>query len=72
MSILGRLLDVADQKLICQDCNNTFYHSISEQNFFKKRNFETPKRCLFCRKQKKNKNLRTQKAIIQVLENIIR
>lgn len=70
MSIFSRLIEKEDQKLVCYDCSNVFYHTIQEQTFFKQKNFETPKRCLFCRRQKKNRTLQIQAAIIGILKKV--
>jgi len=42
-----------DKKIICKDCGEEFEFSIAEQEFFKLRDFEDPKRCLECRRKRK-------------------
>ncbi|MFQ5649830.1 MAG: zinc-ribbon domain-containing protein [bacterium] len=42
-----------DSTLICVDCGNEFVFSEGEQEFYKERGFEEPKRCKPCREQRK-------------------
>ena len=41
------------RKLICKDCKNKFTLTEEEQNWYKDKNFEFPKRCLTCRKTRR-------------------
>lgn len=42
------------KKIICVDCKKEFVLSDNEINFYKEKNLHEPKRCLDCRKAKKN------------------
>lgn len=43
-----------DDKIIkCKDCGNDFTLTANEQEFFAKKGFEEPKRCLDCRRKNK-------------------
>lgn len=44
-----------DKQIKCQDCNNEFTFSESEQKFYKQNNFAEPKRCKACRDARKTK-----------------
>lgn len=39
--------------LICKDCEKPFYWSEKDQEFYKKRGFQQPKRCYACRQLRK-------------------
>lgn len=46
-----------DRDIICVDCTTKFVFSEKEQDFFKGKNFQDPKRCKTCRKARyKGKN----------------
>jgi hypothetical protein len=46
-----------DRDIICVDCTTKFIFSEKEQEFFKGKNFQDPKRCKTCRKARyKGKN----------------
>lgn len=38
-----------DKKIICRDCGQEFVFTVEEQEFFKSKEFEDPKRCQRCR-----------------------
>lgn len=42
-----------DKELICKDCGTPFVFSAGEQDFFKKNDYQEPKRCLKCRRLRK-------------------
>ena len=44
-----------DQTLTCVDCGRDFAFSASEQEFFRERGFDPPKRCKDCRRAKKER-----------------
>ena len=45
-----------DINLVCKDCGNDFIFSVAEQEFFNKKGFdEQPKRCVSCRRKKRQK-----------------
>jgi len=46
-------VEFKDQKLTCQDCGKEFVFTASEQEFFQKKGFQSPKRCADCRAAKK-------------------
>lgn len=50
--------ELNDEWLICADCQNKFIFTIGEQIFFRDKALEPPKRCLDCRKQKRNNYFR--------------
>ncbi len=43
----------ADKTLVCQDCNQEFTFSASEQQFYADRQFSEPRRCPSCRAARK-------------------
>ena len=43
----------SDKNLVCQDCNQEFVFSASEQAFFAERQFSEPRRCHSCRSARK-------------------
>jgi glutaredoxin len=43
-----------DQCLTCSGCGGNFNYSVAEQVFFQKMNFESPRRCPKCRKDRKS------------------
>ena len=42
-----------DLNLECTDCTNMFTFTVGEQEFYESKGFESPKRCMDCRKQRK-------------------
>lgn len=45
---------MADKQITCKDCGSKFLFTESEQDFYKKQNFENePQRCPDCRRAKK-------------------
>ena len=48
-----RSLYAADKTLVCQDCNQEFVFSSSEQQFYADRQFSEPRRCPSCRAARK-------------------
>lgn len=42
-----------DKNLICEDCNQEFVFTASEQEFFQEKGFSAPKRCKACREKRK-------------------
>jgi hypothetical protein len=46
-------LYASDKNLVCQDCNQEFVFSASEQAFFAERQFSEPRRCPSCRAARK-------------------
>lgn len=42
-----------DIKIKCQDCNNEFVFTASEQKFYNEKNLVPPKRCKKCRDARK-------------------
>ena len=48
-----RSLYTTDKTLVCQDCNQEFVFSASEQAFFAERQFSEPRRCHPCRTARK-------------------
>ena len=43
----------SDKTLVCQDCNQEFVFSASEQQFYADRQFSEPRRCPSCRAARK-------------------
>lgn len=43
----------SDKTLVCQDCNQEFVFSSSEQQFYADRQFSEPRRCPSCRAARK-------------------
>jgi CxxC-x17-CxxC domain-containing protein len=48
-----RSLYASDKNLVCQDCNQEFVFSASEQQFYADRQFSEPRRCPSCRAARK-------------------
>jgi len=46
-------LYAADKTLVCQDCNQEFVFTSSEQQFYADRQFSEPRRCPSCRAARK-------------------
>jgi len=46
---------VEDREIECADCKDMFIFSGGEQEFYKKRGFQDPKRCKDCRQLRKEK-----------------
>jgi CxxC-x17-CxxC domain-containing protein len=46
-------LYASDKTLVCQDCNQEFVFSASEQQFYADRQFSEPRRCPSCRAARK-------------------
>ncbi len=46
---------IQEKELKCVDCGNTFTWPAEEQEFFRDRGYEPPKRCKACRQAKKDK-----------------
>jgi DNA replicative helicase MCM subunit Mcm2 (Cdc46/Mcm family) len=46
---------IQEKELKCVDCGNTFTWTAEEQEFFRDRGYEPPKRCKACRQAKKDK-----------------
>lgn len=46
-------MDASDKTLVCQDCNQEFVFSASEQQFYADRQFSEPRRCPTCRAARK-------------------
>ena len=46
-------LEYEDQQLTCADCGEGYVWSASEQEFYKAKGYEQPKRCKACRQAKK-------------------
>ena len=44
-----------DVKIKCQDCGTTFVFSHAEQKFYEEKGFAPPKRCKYCRLQRKGR-----------------
>lgn len=44
-----------DRKIKCQDCGEEFVFTVNDQNFYAEKGFKEPKRCKFCRANKKDK-----------------
>lgn len=41
-------------KIKCKDCGNEFEFSENEQKWYEEHSFPAPKRCSYCRRQRKN------------------
>ena len=48
---------MSDLNLKCVDCGNDFIFTEGEQSFFKEKGLFTPKRCPYCRKQKREQKM---------------
>ena len=44
-------------KIKCKDCGEEFIFTENEQRFYEEKGFNSPKRCRFCRQQRKDKYL---------------
>jgi NAD-dependent SIR2 family protein deacetylase len=47
---------MADKQLSCIDCGKEFTFTEKDQEFYKEKGFEQPKRCWTCRKKKRAAN----------------
>ena len=54
-------VSMEDKLLQCQDCKNDFKFRATDQAFYKKNNFQDPKRCPGCRKRRKQIKERQEK-----------
>jgi hypothetical protein len=54
----GAQADGADQQLMCADCRQEFTWSAGEQEYYKQKGFEPPRRCKPCREAKKARTMR--------------
>ena len=41
----------------CQDCGKKFIFSVNEQTFYNEKGLVQPKRCRYCRRERKNKRI---------------
>lgn len=42
-----------DVKIKCQDCGEEFIFTVNDQRFYEEKGFIPPKRCRYCRQQRK-------------------
>lgn len=50
---------MADKTLVCKDCGKEFIFTEGEQDFFREKGLESePKRCIDCRRAKRQQNNR--------------
>lgn len=50
---------MTDKTLVCTDCGSEFVFTVGEQEFYKEKGFDNePKRCVPCRRAKKEQNNR--------------
>jgi len=47
-------------KLKCKDCKKEFNFSVRDQEYYKQRGFEDPKRCYSCREDNKQKRTKRE------------
>ncbi|HEX8180710.1 MAG TPA: zinc-ribbon domain-containing protein [Pyrinomonadaceae bacterium] len=50
--------DGTDQQLMCADCRQEFTWSAGEQEYYRQKGFEPPRRCKPCREAKKARTMR--------------
>ena len=50
---MSRAARTGDRRLTCADCGEGYVWSASEQEFYKAKGYEPPKRCKPCREAKK-------------------
>lgn len=50
---MSNRLEYEDQQMRCTDCGEGYVWSASEQEFYKTKGYEPPKRCKPCRQAKK-------------------
>lgn len=48
----------SDLEMRCQDCDSAFYFTVGEQEFYKQKGFEAPKRCQKCRRARKSQQFK--------------
>lgn len=46
---------VEDKKIKCKDCGEEFILTVEDQEFYAKKGFQEPKRCLSCRRLRRAK-----------------
>lgn len=49
-----------DKELTCSDCNGLFIFSAREQKFFEDKGFIPPKRCVSCRRKRRENDKRNE------------
>lgn len=49
------------KEMTCNDCQKTFYWTKGEQDFFAKKGFTAPKRCMACRVERRKKMDKTER-----------
>lgn len=55
---MSNQLEYEDRQLTCGDCGEGYVWSAADQEFYKARGFEQPKRCKPCREAKKQERER--------------
>ena len=45
---------IGDKEIICKDCGKPFIFSKGEQLFFNSKQLSEPKRCIICRKKRRD------------------
>lgn len=48
-------MDFKDKKIVCVECEKVFLFTAGEQEFYKGKGFDDPKRCKVCRQARNNK-----------------
>lgn len=48
-------IKMADKKIVCKDCFREFTFTEGEQEYYKEKGFENPKRCPSCRTERKKR-----------------
>ena len=57
-----------DKTLVCKDCGKEFTFSAGEQEFYAEKGFENePQRCKECRQARKNKFMRQNKEMYEIV-----
>ena len=49
-----------DQTMVCEDCGKQFVWTSGEQEFYKTKGFEAPRRCPECRSKRKTERMATR------------
>jgi predicted RNA-binding protein YlqC (UPF0109 family) len=61
---------MADESIKCAECGKDFLFSESEQEFFKEKGFQKPKRCSDCRRNKKINIREIENKVIGMIEDL--
>ena len=62
------MVELLDKNLKCSDCKNVFIFTKGEQEFYLKKAFSEPRRCLDCRKKRKKDRRKKRRGLLRTLQ----